>query len=93
MFNSKVSMATVAGLSGAVANTLRLSLVNWSNVPPAVAAFIGAFVAGMLASIIRRKIGFPRIAITVPSIVIMVPGLYMYRALFKLGLTSLNAGA
>ena len=58
-----------------------------------MAAFIGAFVAGMLASIIRRKTGFPRIAITVPSIVIMVPGLYMYRAMFNLGLTSLNAGA
>ena len=93
MFNSKISMATIAGISGAIANTLRLSLVDWSNVPPAVAAFIGAFVAGMLASIIRRKIGFPRIAITVPSIVIMVPGLYMYRAMFNLGLTSLNAGA
>lgn len=93
MFNSKITMATVAGISGAIANTLRLSLVDWSNVPPAVAAFIGAFVAGMLASIIRRKTGFPRIAITVPSIVIMVPGLYMYRAMFNLGLTSLNAGA
>jgi uncharacterized membrane protein YjjB (DUF3815 family) len=31
--------------------------------------------------------------LTVPSIVIMVPGLYMYRAMFNLGLDSLGVGA
>lgn len=30
-------------------------------------------------------LGYPRICLTVPSIVIMVPGLYMYRAMFYLG--------
>ena len=47
----------------------------------------------MLASIIRNKVGFPRIALTVPSIVIMVPGLYMYRAMFNFGMTNINIGA
>ena len=42
---------------------------------------------------IRKKVGYPRIALTVPSIVIMVPGLYMYRAMFNLGITSINEGA
>ncbi|MBP2057039.1 uncharacterized membrane protein YjjP (DUF1212 family) [Lactobacillus colini] len=93
MFNSIPKMAAVAGLIGAVANTTRLSLTDWTSVPPAAAAFIGAFIAGMLASIVRRKVGYPRIGITVPSIVIMVPGLYMYRAMFNFGLVSLNAGA
>ena len=37
---------------------------------------------------IKGNPGYPRIAITVPSIVIMVPGLYMYRAIYNLELTS-----
>ena len=31
-------------------------------------------------------LGYPRICLTVPSIVIMVPGLYMYRAMWYLGI-------
>ena len=33
------------------------------------------------------------ISITVPSIVIMVPGLYLYRAIYNLGIMSLNVSA
>ena len=36
---------------------------------------------------------YPQISITVPSIVIMVPGLYMYRAMYNIGLTSISVGA
>lgn len=93
MFNSKLKMATVAGLIGAVANTLRLELVDFHVMPAGAAAFIGALVAGLLASVVRRKVGYPRISITIPSIVIMVPGLYMYRAVYNIGLTSISVGA
>lgn len=93
MFNSKLKMATTAGLIGAVANTLRLELVDFKIMPAGAAAFIGALVAGLLASVVRRKVGYPRISITIPSIVIMVPGLYMYRAVYNIGLTSISIGA
>lgn len=93
MFNSKLKMATTAGLIGAVANTLRLELVDLLKMPGGAAAFIGALVAGLLASIVRKKVGYPRISITIPSIVIMVPGLYMYRAVYNIGITSINNGA
>ena len=61
--------------------------------PPAAAAFFGALTAGLLASLIKTKVGYPRISITVPSIVIMVPGLYLYRAIYNLGIMSLNVSA
>ena len=93
MFNAKLSMATVAAVIGALANTLRLSLVEFNHVPAALAAFTGALLAGLIASFVRDKVGFPRIAITVPAIVIMVPGLYMYRAVFNFGITNINVGA
>lgn len=93
MFNSRPNMAATAAIIGAMANTLRLSLVDYAYMAPALAAFIGALLAGLLASVVRQKVGFPRIAITVPSIVIMVPGLYMYRAVFNFGITNINIGA
>ena len=61
--------------------------------PLGAAAFLGALTAGLLASIVRRKIGYPRISITIPSIVIIVPGLYMYRAVYNIELTAIGVGA
>ncbi|MCQ4965600.1 threonine/serine exporter family protein, partial [Bifidobacterium pseudocatenulatum] len=79
-------------LIGAVANTLRLELGD-AGMPLGAAAFLGALTAGLLASIVRRKIGYPRISITIPSIVIIVPGLYMYRAVYNIELTAIGVGA
>lgn len=90
MFNSSVYMAATAACIGAVANTLRLELVDYTGMPSAAAAFIGALTAGLLASIIKRNHGYPRISLTVPSIVIMVPGLYLYRAIYNFGIMSLT---
>ena len=90
MFNSAIPIAATAALIGAAANTLRLELIDFTQMPSAEAAFIGALTAGLLASIIKRNHGYPRISITVPSIVIMVPGLYLYRAIYNLGIMSLN---
>ena len=79
MFNSPAKLAATAGLFGAVANTLRLGLVDLAGFPASGAAFLGALTAGLLASAYKKHTGYPRIAQTVPSIVIMVPGLYLYR--------------
>lgn len=93
MFNSPTKLAAIAAAIGAVANTLRLELVDLAALQPALAAFLGALTAGILASMIKGKMGYPRIAITVPSIVIMVPGLYIYRAVYNLGIMSLSVSA
>ena len=93
MFNSPVRLAEVAAAIGAIANTLRLELVDIAKFPPAAAAFIGALTAGILASLIKNKVGYPRISVTVPSIVIMVPGLYLYKGFYNLGMMSLAVSA
>ena len=93
LFNSPQRMCLTAALIGAITDTLRLELQDF-NVAPEMATFIGAFLAGILASVWRSSVrrgwlpphlGYPRICLTVPSIVIMVPGLYMYRAMWYLG--------
>ncbi|MGO2710300.1 MAG: threonine/serine exporter family protein, partial [Leuconostoc mesenteroides] len=93
MFNSSKKMAAVAGCIGAIANTLRLELVDLTTIPPAAAAFFAALVAGLIASMVNRYNGYPRISLTVPSIVIMVPGLYIYRAVYSIGNNQIGIGA
>lgn len=54
MFNSSIPMASTAAMIGAVANTLRLSLIDFTGMPAAVAAFTGALAAGLLATLIKK---------------------------------------
>lgn len=93
LFNSPQRMCLVAAVIGAVTDTFRLILVDY-GMPPEAGAFIGALLAGICAagwrSSVRRGwlpryLDYPRICLTVPSIVIMVPGMYLYRAMFHLG--------
>lgn len=90
MFNSPLRLAATAGLIGAFSNTLRLELVDLCAMAPAAAAFLGAFCSGLAASAIKGFSGFPRISLTVPSIVIMVPGLYLYKSFYNLGVMNLT---
>ena len=94
LFNSPQRMCLTAAVIGALTDTLRLELVDFAGVPAEAGAFIGALLAGLLASAWRSSVrrgwlppylDYPRICLTVPSIVIMVPGLYMYQAMFHLG--------
>lgn len=93
MFNSPFRLAGSAAVIGAVANTLRLELVELVGCPATVAAFLGSLTAGLLASALMKRLGYPRISVTVPSIVIMVPGLYLYRAVYNIGEMSLTLSA
>lgn len=93
MFNSPVPIAASAAVIGAIANTLRLELAGAFSCPAAIASFLGALTAGLLASFLMNRLGYPRISVTVPSIVIMVPGLYLYRAVYNMGEMSLTLSA
>lgn len=84
LFNSTRKMALSAGIIGMLANTLRLELIDYTAIPVSAAAFIGTFSAGIMASAFKSKAGFPRITLTVPSIVIMVPGMYLYKGIYYL---------
>ncbi|MBW3082252.1 threonine/serine exporter family protein [Bifidobacterium sp. 6T3] len=93
LFNSPQRMCFVAALIGAATDTLRLIAVDY-GLSAELGAFLGALLAGLLASAWRSSVrrgwlpphlDYPRICLTVPSIVIMVPGMYMYQAMFYLG--------
>ncbi len=93
MYDSPIKMAARAGVIGAIANTLRLILANYAGITPSIAALIGAFSAGLMAAYGVRRFHYPRITLSVPSIVIMVPGLFMYRAVYNFGIGEMSVGA
>ena len=93
MFNSTRKMALTAGIIGMIVNTIRLELIDFTNIPVSAAAFIGALLAGLLASAIKKRVGYPRITLTVPSIVIMVPGMYMYKGIYFIAINDIATGA
>ena len=93
MFNSPRRIAATAGMVGMIANTLRLELIDFAGMPVGAAAFVGALSAGLMASALKKSIGWPRISITVPSIVIMVPGMFMYKGIYYIVLNDISTGA
>lgn len=83
MFNSPWRMALAAGSIGMIANVARLVLVD-IDLPIQAAAAAGAFIIGILAAIIAPRMNIPRTTASVPAVVIMVPGVTAYRAVFHM---------
>ena len=55
-------------------------------------ALVIAMLAGLMASAIKSHSGYPRITLTVPSIVIMVPGMFLYKGIYYLGAYDIESG-
>ncbi|MDO8143722.1 MULTISPECIES: threonine/serine exporter ThrE family protein [Isoptericola] len=81
MFNSPWSMALAAASIGMVANTGRLWLVD-ADVPVQAAAAAAALLVGLLAAVVAPRMNVPRVTVSVPAVVIMVPGASAYRAIY-----------
>lgn len=82
MFNSPWRMALGAAVVGMVANTGRLYVPE--TVAPQAGAAGAALLVGLLAGYVAPRLGVPRITVSVPAVVIMVPGVSAYRAVFYL---------
>ncbi len=83
LFNSSRRMALVAALIGTVGNVLRLVFVD-AGMQAHLAAFLGALVVGLLGAVLTGPTRLPRITLTVPASVIMVPGPLIYRTVYYL---------
>lgn len=79
MFNSTVRMALGAAAIGMVANTVRLELADL-GVAIQAATVIATLGVGLLAAWVAPTLKVPRITVSVPAVVIMVPGAGVYRA-------------
>jgi len=79
LFNSSRRMVLFAASIGMVANMVRLVMID-AGVQPQYAAYTGGVVVGLLGAVITVRTTLPRITMTVPASVIMIPGTAMYRA-------------
>ena len=70
---------TAAAL-GAIANVGRLALVD-AQVNPAVAAAAAALAVGLGAYLFGDRLRAARVTLTVPAVLIMVPGAAAYRSI------------
>jgi len=77
LFNNSVRTALAVGVLALMANELRLGLQD-AGMMLAPASFFGALAVGLLARLAEDRLEAPRIALTVPAIVIMIPGVYAF---------------
>jgi uncharacterized membrane protein YjjB (DUF3815 family) len=83
LYNSPTRTILAVGLLSLLGNELRLDLHDFSMpLPPAT--FLGALLVGLLASAMESIVRQPRITLTVPSIIIMTPGLYAFQTIVLL---------
>lgn len=96
VFNSPKAVAITAGLIALVANPIRLTLIEHAAWPAQTAAALATLIVGLLAFAAGRLGHLPRIILSVPSVVIMIPGAYAFRSLVEFNngnlTTSLNQG-
>ena len=91
LFNSSRRMAITATPIGTVANMVRLVCAE-AGLQPQFAAFIGALVVGLLGALLTKRISIPRITITVPASVVMIPGTAIYRTVYYLNSGDIDSG-
>lgn len=96
LYNSSTRIVLAVGVLSLLGNELRLALHDL-GMPLPPATFFGALLVGLLASLVEARLHEPRIAVTVPSIIVMTPGLYAFQTIVMLNqgqvLTALQAGA
>lgn len=80
LFDTPPAIALTAAALGAVANAGRLALVDGGLTPP-IAAAAAALVVGLGAALVGPRLRAARVTITVPAVLIMVPGAAAYRAI------------
>jgi uncharacterized membrane protein YjjB (DUF3815 family) len=83
LFNNSARVVLAAGFLAAVANELRLVLHD-TGMMLAPAAFFGALTIGLVALMADYRFKIPAVILTVPPIIIMVPGLYAFQTLVSL---------
>lgn len=86
LFNTPWQAATVAAAIGAIINTSRLTAQD-SGMIPLAAVGCAALVVGLLAHLGSILTRFSRVTLSVPAVVVMIPGVPLYRAI-----TALNNG-
>lgn len=91
LFNAGPKAAGLAAVVGALANTGRLVLIDEFGVPWQLAVGLAAVTIGVLAQLFVSRASLSRVALSVPAVVIMIPGVPFYRAISALNDRTVDA--
>ena len=80
LFSTPWAIAVTAAALGAIANVGRLAFID-AQVNPAVAAAAAALAVGLGAYLFGDRLRAARVTLTVPAVLIMVPGAAAYRSI------------
>ncbi|WP_062073538.1 threonine/serine ThrE exporter family protein [Demequina sediminicola] len=83
MFNSPWRMALTAALIGCIANTGRLAAMD-AGMETQIATALACILVGCLAAFAARGGRFPVITLSVPAVLVMIPGVAAHEALVAL---------
>lgn len=86
LFNAPAQACLLAGLNGTIINVARL-LGQDHNLNPVAAVGMAAFFSGIIAHVFSRYSRHSRVTLSVPAVVVMIPGVPLYRAM-----TAMSAG-
>ena len=90
LFNAGTKASLLAAVVGALANTGRLVLIDL-HVPWQLAVGLAAVMIGLLAQLFVSRVSLSRVALSVPAVVIMIPGVPFYRAISALNNQTVEA--
>ena len=91
LFNAGAKASALAAVVGALANTGRLVLIDEFHVPWQLAVGLAAVIIGVLAQLFVTRASLSRVALSVPAVVIMIPGVPFYRAISALNDRAVDA--
>lgn len=83
LFNAPLRACLIASINGAIINTFRLSIQD-CGFPWLAAVGLAAFAAGLFAQYAARFCEHSRVSLSVPAVVLMIPGVPFYRALSEI---------
>lgn len=80
LFNAPVRACAMAGIIGAIINAGRLTAQDY-GLSWLAAVGLAALAAGLLADLFSQKSRYSRVTLSVPAVVVMIPGVPLYRAI------------
>lgn len=83
MFNSPWRIGVTAAAIGMVANTIRMAAID-ADVPVQAATAMACLLVGVLAAAASWRGRFPVITLSVPAVLVMIPGVSAHQALVAL---------
>lgn len=89
LFNSSRRMALSAAVLGMLANLGRLVLLA-AGVRSYLAAFLAALAIGLAGSWLGRATGVPRVTVTIPATLVMIPGTAIYAAVHSFAISDIT---